>query len=374
MNPAYIQTFRRHRALFLVPIAVAGLIALWSALGAPKLYRSTSGLWLDTAGGTTYQALGAPSPAADGQTMLNELLRTEYFAKTVANGSPLGDYLEQHPSAGWGPGALVAKLKGTPTMEERIAAALGPTRVTSSVQGPHVLEIKFDGPSPQLAVATLREILVQLQKQSASLRRDALQAARTRVDAASGALQTATATLRDYRRLHPGAGASDPQLSALTQNAQSAETALGTATQTLNEALSALSQGAQSTLRVLDPPRVPLGSTQGKRRIALTMLAGLFGGAVFSILGIVVLSSRTRVLELPDGPGEQEAAVSTNGHAGRDLVQAVAQAVGETVAQEAVVQEAVAEGAGVQETAGGRKAATRRAAGARRSRKARKRK
>ncbi|HEX5469800.1 MAG TPA: hypothetical protein VFW80_12210 [Gaiellaceae bacterium] len=370
MNPAYIQTFRRHRALFLVPIAVAGFIALWSALGAQKLYRSTSGLWLDTTGGTTYQALGAPSPAADGQTMLNELLRTEYFAKTIANQGPLGDYLEEHPSAGWGPGALLGKMRGTPTMDERIATALGPSRVTSSVQGPHVLQIKFDGPSPQLAVATLRVILDEFEKQSNSLRRDALAAARTRVKAASDVLQTATAALRGYRELHPGAGASDPQFNALAQNAQSAETALGTATQTLNEALAGLAQGAENTLRVLDQPRLPLGSTQGKRRIAMTMFAGLFGGAVFSILGIVVLTSRTRGFRLSGGPGDPEAAVSTNGHNGRDLVQAVAQAVG----QEAAGEGAVAEPAGVQKEAAAGKAVGGRPAGARRSRKARRRK
>jgi hypothetical protein len=305
MNPDYIETFRRHRLLFLLPILVAGAIALWTALGAPTLYRSTASLWLDTPAGLTYATLGAPSPAADAQTMLNELMRTEYFANSIARQSPLEEYLRTHPSAGWGPSAVIRKLKGPPTMDDRIAAALGPSRVTSSVQGPHVFEINFDAASPQLATATLRVLIDEFRSQRTTLRRDALEATQRQVASATTALNEARASLESYLRMHPDTGDSDPRASALRLSVRNATTTVADATQRLADASAALTQGGtlDSTLRVLDEPRTPVGPTQGKRRIAMTVAAGLFGGMVFSILGIVVLTSGTRTFRLADPAG-----------------------------------------------------------------------
>jgi hypothetical protein len=57
-------------------------------------------------------------------------------------------------------------------------------------------------------------------------------------------------------------------------------------------------------LRVVDPPGLPVGPAAGKKKFAKALLAGLVGGAVISILGIVALArrerSRTAGAEAPD--------------------------------------------------------------------------
>ena len=96
MNPRYLETFRRHRILFLLTIVVAVVLATWASLGEPALYRSSTSLWSDTPTGAA-TAFGTPPPAAQEQTMLNELLTTQYFRTQVARGGPLAEYLEGAP-------------------------------------------------------------------------------------------------------------------------------------------------------------------------------------------------------------------------------------------------------------------------------------
>src|SRR5690348_17217357 len=172
MNQRYLDTYRQHRLLFLLPLLIGVVLAVWFNLGAPKLYRSSTSLWSDTAGGSANDLTGAPPPAAQEQTMLNELLRTQYFTKAVARKSPLEDYLKAHPSQGWGPSALIAKLRGTPTIEERIASSLSIKRVTSLVLGPHVLQINYDGPTPMVSYQTLKAMVKEFEQQRDALRTD----------------------------------------------------------------------------------------------------------------------------------------------------------------------------------------------------------
>jgi hypothetical protein len=44
----YREVFRSHRVLFLIPVVVAAVIALWSGISAPKMYRSLGTLWSDS--------------------------------------------------------------------------------------------------------------------------------------------------------------------------------------------------------------------------------------------------------------------------------------------------------------------------------------
>ena len=145
MNPRYLETVRRHWMLFLCLMTLSVVVATWAAVGRPTLYRSSASLWSDTATGAA-TAMGLPPPASQEQTMLNELLTTQFFRSKVAREAPLADYLEAHPVEGWGlgPSAILARLRPTPSVDDRIQEALGPGRVTSLVQGPHVLEVRFD--------------------------------------------------------------------------------------------------------------------------------------------------------------------------------------------------------------------------------------
>jgi uncharacterized protein involved in exopolysaccharide biosynthesis len=299
MNPRYRETFRRHRLLYLSPVILAVVLAGWSAVGAPKLYRSSTSLWSDSAGGSLNQTLGAPPPAAQDQSTLNELLRTRYFAHNVARLSPLQKYLASHPSAGFGPMSLLKKVtKGAPSMDDRIAAALSPKRVLSSVQGPHVLEISFDSTSPQVAVGTLKVLVQQFRKQRTALTQDALTAAGEQVASATAALTKARTNLSTYLQSHPGSTRADPELRALAQEQRNAITQVSNATQTMNQASASVLNGAalETTLRVVDPPRLPIGPSAGKKRILKSLFAGLFAGLLLSAIGVVV---RTKTSQTP---------------------------------------------------------------------------
>jgi len=309
MNPAYLETFRRHRRVFLLPLVLGAALALWANLAAPKLYRSSTALWSESSGGSASETLGAPPPAAQDQSMLNELLTTRYFRNNLAERSPLAKYLGEHRSDGWGPTALLAKLKPPKTEDDRIALALNSKRVTSSVDGPHVLRINFDAESPTLSVATLRVLVQEFRKQRSALRRDALAVSQTQVAAAAKTLLTVRTDLGNYRREHPSTNtSSDPQLRALAAAERNAVEQLSGVTDALNQATTAVLNGAAvgTTLRVVDAPKLPTGPSTGKKRLAKALLAGLFAGALMSILGIVGLTKAGRSWRIEDGDEEDD--------------------------------------------------------------------
>jgi uncharacterized protein involved in exopolysaccharide biosynthesis len=291
MNPRYRETYSQHRWLFLSIIAVAGAVALWINLAAPKTYRSSTSLWSDIAGGSASQAIGAPPPAAQEQSTLNELLRTQLFRNTVARRSGLAAYLRQHPSEGSGPKALLKRLSGPPSVDDRVAAALSAKLVTSTVEGPHVLKINFDGPTPALAYKTLATLVDEYRKQRSALQQDALTLYSNQVGVASRALSDARANLSTYLRDHSSASRSDPQLVQLSHTERNAVMRLADATDTLNQASTALNPAAvEASLQVIDPAELPTHATVGKKKLVVGLFAGLFAGLVTCLLGVVALT------------------------------------------------------------------------------------
>jgi uncharacterized protein involved in exopolysaccharide biosynthesis len=293
MNQRYMNTYREHRALFLVPLLVGMLFALWVTLGSPAVYRSSTSMWSDTAGGSANDLSGAPPPAAQEQTMLNELLRTQSFQNSVAEAGPLADYLRAHPSQGWGPGALMKKLRGAPTLDERIATALSPKLVTSLVLGPHVLRVNYDGPTPEVSYGTLRALISQYEKQRDELRADALDSYRASVAAASTALTSARTKIQAYMREHPGASASDPQVVAMQHAERNALDQVAAATQGLTDAANTSLDSTGTTLRVVDKPEIPTAAYSRHKKLLFGLFAGLFVGALVSLLAIYALTKRS---------------------------------------------------------------------------------
>ena len=282
MNPRYFETFRRHRLLFVLPIVLAGVLATWVQVAAPPTYRSGASLWSETGGAA--QAYGAPPPAAEEQSTFAELLTTRQFQTAVARRSGLAAYLATHESSGGGPSALLAPLRSPATLDDRVAAALGPKLVTSSVKGPHVLAINYDGPTPELAVATLRALISEFSRQRQALRSDALSRYEDQVTAVSQALATAQTRLSTFLQAHPGVSSSDPQLKELVHAERLALEELQVASDALAEGSASIGQSsAQATLRVIDRPTMPTGPTTGRKRLALGIVGGLFAGALISI-------------------------------------------------------------------------------------------
>ena len=294
MNPRYMETYRQHRLLFLLPLVLGMLIALWANLGKPEYYRASTSLWSDTAGGSANDLTGAPPPAAQEQTTLNELLRTMYFPDAVARHGPLADYLKTHTSDGWGPGALMAKLKGQASLDDRIATSLSPKRVTSLVLGPHVLKISYDGPTAQVAYGTLKTLIGEYERQRNALRTDAINSYRNAVASAAKALRDARTEISAYVREHPGVSASDSQMQSLVHAERNALDQLSGATQGLNQAATSSLSNSEATLRIVDPPEVPAAPYSTHKKFLFSIIAGLFVGALVSALGIVALTKTGR--------------------------------------------------------------------------------
>jgi hypothetical protein len=186
----------------------------------------------------------------------------------------------------------VKKLRGAPTLDERIATALSPKRVTSLVLGPHVLKVSFDGPTPQVSYQTLRALMKEYEKQRDALRQDALSSYSSTVAAASKALTDARTKLTNYSREHPGVSASDPQMAALLHAERNAVDQLSGATQGLTDAANT-SLDSTSTLRIVDPPEVPTAAFGQHKKLLFGLIAGLFVGALVSGIAIYAMTKRS---------------------------------------------------------------------------------
>ena len=292
MNPRYRETFDRNRLLFVLPLALGAVIGLTFGLGSPKLYRSDASLGirsLDTAS----SQFGTP-PAAQNQSMLNELLATRSFADTVAARSPLQTYLKTHAETGWSPTSLLKRaLKGAPSLDNRIASALSPKRVKSTLPGPDVLAISFEAPDPALARATLKVLISQFFIWRTQLQGNALTAATHQFDLASKKLVQARNDLNAYNNQHPSSTTSaDPVLRALVNSQIQAVHGLQAATNVMNTAAAAASGGTglPAIVHVIAKPTYPVGPTTGKKRVVELGFVGAFVGALISFLAIMYLS------------------------------------------------------------------------------------
>jgi hypothetical protein len=300
VNPLYLQTLRRHRRLFVVIVIAAVASAMWMNLGAPKMYRAGLALYAD-APGAAEQLNGAPPPAALEQTTLNELLTTRHFRDKVAHGGPLAAYLKSHPVEGWGPGAIVASLRGGGgALDPRIEGALSPKRVTSAVLGPHVLEINYDAPSPALARETLQVLIREYQVERVALPDGSLASYRQQLEQTSAAVRAARKNLRRYVRRHSGSGSSST-FKKLTAAERAAIHRLADAAKTLQLASSAaVGPAPEQTVRVIDGATLPKAPTTGHKQLVKTMLAGLFAGLLVSGLGVVALTKGPQLVRGSD--------------------------------------------------------------------------
>ena len=156
--------FRRHWKLLVLPIPLALLITIWVVVSTPTMYQSQTAIWSDItsaqAAANAQAANGATplTPAAEQQSLLNELLATDSFRTAVATGSPLAAWLQANPPSKLTPSGLTGLLHGTPALSERIRTALL-SGTSTTVNGPQVMTIGFQAQSPSLAHDTLAAML-----------------------------------------------------------------------------------------------------------------------------------------------------------------------------------------------------------------------
>jgi uncharacterized protein involved in exopolysaccharide biosynthesis len=305
--PAYLATWRRHRLLLCIPIVLAVAVAAWTVVGAAKSYDSSASLWVDNGGpggstlGNANSADGAvtTSPSQEEQSALQELLATKQFVTAVGSRSSLSHYLARHPTAGFGPPALVAKVFGDGSIATRVASAMR-QGVSSTVVGPQVFALSFSGPSPAVARSTLAALVSQLRIWAARYSEFYGQTEtgyfQSQLTLAQQAVQQTDAQAQAYLADHPRASvATDPVYNSLVGAAGAASTQLTQAQSGLAAARSASRGNAQSLVtRVIDAPSLPANATHGAAVDLEGVFAGLAAGLVISVLIIVLMTSTAR--------------------------------------------------------------------------------
>ncbi|MGZ6589067.1 MAG: hypothetical protein ACXVHX_32920 [Solirubrobacteraceae bacterium] len=285
----YRETYRRHRRLLKMPIIVTTVLALWIVAGSPKAYESTASLWVDTPppGPSSINDTNTTvrTPADQQQLVLTELLHTRDFKLTVGHRGPLAAYLAKNASAGWGPSALLASVRGTPSLEARVADALGPKNVIATVAGPQVLQLSVRGASPRVDAGTLQALI---QTFSSEVQRLAAQRGQATIGFYQSQLDAAAAALRAAAPGSPGARIAANQLARATRGR--------------DRAVSSAAVGAH--ISVIDAPRVPAGPLAGNKKLVLALFGGLFAGALLTLLGLVLLTpSRPGAWDDPQAAG-----------------------------------------------------------------------
>jgi hypothetical protein len=296
VNPRYKETFSRHRVLFSLPMVVAVLFAIASVLGAPKQYESGASLYVDTP--VTAQSSTDPTatpllvpPSTQEQQILTELLSTRSFRIKVGQQGPLASYLAHHSDHGWSPMALLAAMRTKPSLDYRVMSGLDPKHVLTAVPGPQVLAVNYVGPSPSVAVGTLRAlirvymeeramILQARAQQSLALLRDQVAASKKVLDQAqANAAQTSS---------------TDPQYKSLVTAARSASKNYAAAVTTYHsayvEASTPAGDSSSGTITVLDKPTTPVAPQSGKKKALMAIIAGLFLGALLSFGGVAAFT------------------------------------------------------------------------------------
>ncbi len=165
---------RQHWKLLVLPIPLALLITIWVVVSTPTMYQSQAAIWSDItspqAAASAQAANGATllTPAAQQQSLLNELLATNSFRTTVATTSPLAAWLQANPPSTLTPSGLTGVLHGTPALTERIRSTLL-SGTSTTVNGPQVMTVSFAAQSASLAHDTLQAMLNTFSAQRAQL-------------------------------------------------------------------------------------------------------------------------------------------------------------------------------------------------------------
>ena len=289
MNPSYVQTFKRHRLLFSLPVIIMTLLGLWFVLGTPKEYKAGASLLVDTpvtqASSFNDSNPQAVTPAAQTQQLLSELLATRTFRLEVGRAGPLTNYLATHSGGGWGPKQLLKR--GSGSAEDRTWNALDAKHVITTLPGGQLLSIELHGPTPEIAVGTLNGLLATFAKERRAIyerrQRAAVQLYQERLDTAQRQLGAINAKVASGA-LSPVDAA--PSLRAATARAKAASRALGQAKFSLEA-----SGGVGPTYHVMDPPGLPAPAVSGMKKTVFGVVGAMFVGCLISLLAIVLLTS-----------------------------------------------------------------------------------
>lgn len=306
MNSSYVQTFKRHRLLFSLPVVILSVLALWVVVSTPKEYKAGASLFIDNPV-TQQSSFFDPNetdtpPAAQAQQLLTELLATKSFQMKVGRKGPLTQYLETHETEGWGPAGLLRKVRGSGSAEDRTAKALDAKHVLTTLPGKQILGIEYHGPTPEVTVGTVNALVKALNEERSNIDISRQQQAVTHFKLQADTARTAVGQMN--ARLN-GGNLSSAEAQVLTQLRNAAEARLRRGIRGHNQAALnlAAAKAAGPLYQVRDKPTLPAPAVSGIKKSVFGVVAGIFVGVLISFLAIVLL---TKSEDEDTGSGERE--------------------------------------------------------------------
>ncbi|HEV2028869.1 MAG TPA: hypothetical protein VGS16_10095 [Candidatus Dormibacteraeota bacterium] len=304
----YLEIGFAHKLLLLAPMVAALVGTAAFMLLQPASYQSSATLWVSGGG------VGTQSAAAAQADVMNQFLKTNSFALTVAQASPLGDYLTNHPDA-IESGSITAPIKKllgrseTPQKpsDDAIRTYLA-SHVTVAQLGPSELTVTVSAPTPDVATGTALALITQMSTAEVAAKTTPAQTqlALYQAQLADQAklISTDLAAVRDYLAAHPSL-ARDPNLAATDPQLSLLQNAANVAKQTYVALLAKIDQ-TQSDLdlarkpnngpyRVVDSPQTPGAPSLGKQQLIVGGAGLLAGLLLMALMGALLVRLDTTI-------------------------------------------------------------------------------
>ncbi len=304
-----LETCFAHKLLLIGPFAAAIIGTVGYVLLQPASYQATATIWVNGSGAGTQSAAQTQSDT------INQFLKSDSFVMSVADGSPLGSYVDAHPDAvqGFSFRSLLGRSEAAPPSADAIRAFLG-AHVTIAQLGPSELTVTVTMPTPDVAKGTADALLSQLSAAEIAVRTTPTQTQlalyQTQLQAQSAALATDLAAVRAYLAAHPSlasdpkAAATDPQLAILQDRAtvdeQNYLQLLGKIQQAQSD-LALANQPKMAPFRIVDAPQTPASqSLFGKQQLIAIAAGMLIGVAAVAAMAALLVRLDTTVHEVSE--------------------------------------------------------------------------
>lgn len=298
----YLEIVFGHKRLLLAPLLAALLATSAYVLVQPASYQASATLW--AAGG----GVGTESAAQAQADIATQLLKTNAFAMSVADHSPLGSYLDKHRNLLQSSGvtgqidSLIGRGSNAKPSADAIRQYLA-TIVTVVAVGASEFSVTVNAPAPELASGTATALVSELSSAEVATRiaptQTQLSVYESQLQTLSAKLDADLAAVRAYLAAHPSlasnptAAANDAQLSELEASAtQDRQDYLGLLAK-IDQAQSDIQLAQQPQLApfsTVDAAQTPsTRSVLGKQQL-LAIGAGLLAGLLLMVVMGAVLT------------------------------------------------------------------------------------
>jgi uncharacterized protein involved in exopolysaccharide biosynthesis len=315
----YLETFFRHRLLFLVPIGLILLVSGAVVVIQPAEYTATTRLWVDRPALGPDDSNPFVAPSAEQASSLLELTRTRYFTAKVAHRGPLAAALAAQPIQKSGLSWLKAKLTGgatgarypTPDEVDATAADIVSRNVAITAVGPQIVEISFAYGDPRIASGTAQAVVDQFLEETLASKKARSQVVADfyagQLKGAQDALTQADSAVNQYLAQHPEmrspTAVPDARLVQLQHTDQQARDVMSSFQNKIDQArldVAALSAPGASGMRLMDAADVPAQAGVNKKLLVQALGAGLGLGLIVLVLGLLVLTLADTTLRRPE--------------------------------------------------------------------------